>query len=119
MPHTAQMTTLSKDMRACIDNCLQCFAACEETKAHCIELGRRHVDSQHLTSLADCAVLCSTSANLMLRMSPLHARACGLCADACDRCRESCERVDSNDDTMRRCIDLCERCADSCRRMAA
>ena len=119
MPHTAKMTALSKDMRACIDDCLQCFAVCEETTAYSIELGNRYVEAQHLTPLADCSVLCSASANLMLRMSPLYRDVCRLCADACDRCKDSCERIDPSDETLRRCIDACQRCADSCRRMAA
>jgi hypothetical protein len=64
---------ISQDMRTCIDNCLDCYAICVETKAHCTMLGGKHVEPSHLQTLADCAHLCETSANFMLRNSELYA----------------------------------------------
>lgn len=118
MPH-ATVHGLNQEMRTCIDECLRCYAACEETKSHCVMMGGKHVEAQHLNALADCAKACETSANFMLRMSDLHPQVCGICADACDRCARSCEEVDRTDETMQRCIEACRRCAESCRRMAA
>jgi hypothetical protein len=113
MPHH-----LSAEMRACIDACLACYAACVECKAHCTEMGGEHASPEHLGALADCAILCETSANFMLRSSEQHGAVCGVCADACDRCAESCERLGGDDEMMRRCAEACRRCAESCREMA-
>jgi hypothetical protein len=111
--------TIDASMRECIDNCLSCYAICEETKAHCIRTGGRHVEAEHLGTLADCIRLCEMSANFMLRTSELHGEVCRVCAEACERCARSCEQVDKNDEVMRRCAEECRRCAASCRQMAA
>ena len=113
MPHH-----LTDEMRACVAACLDCYGVCVECKAHCIEMGGKHASSAHLGALADCAMLCETSANFMLRSSELHGSVCGVCADACDRCAESCERLGGDDAMMRRCAEACRRCAKSCREMA-
>lgn len=118
MPHITEHA-ISTEMRECIDNCLSCYSICEETKAHCIKLGGRHVEPEHLATLADCARLCEISANFMLRQSELYGEICRICADACDRCAKSCEQVDRNDELMQRCADECRKCAESCRQMAA
>jgi hypothetical protein len=112
MPHT-----ITREMRQCIDECLSCHAICEETVRHCLELGGRHADPQHLTTLLDCAEICQTSANFMLRSSDQHSRVCGVCAEVCRACDESC-RAMGDDENMRKCADACGRCADSCERMA-
>ena len=110
---------LSEEMRACIQACLDCYVDCVECKSHCLGMGGKHTEPAHINALADCAILCETSANFMLRSSPQHAELCGLCADACERCAESCERLGKNDETMKRCAETCRRCAESCRAMAA
>jgi hypothetical protein len=67
--------------------------------------------------MLDCAEICETSANFMIRGSELHHLTCGACAEVCDRCAEDCERM-GDDETMRRCAETCRRCAESCHRMA-
>ena len=118
VPHTTEHG-LSQEMRTCAEECLRCYAACEETESHCIMVGGRHADPQHLNALADCAKICEASASFLVRMSDLHPHVCRVCAEACDRCARSCEEIDRNDETMRRCIEACRRCEESCRRMAA
>lgn len=110
---------MSDQMRECANTCLECYAVCVESVAHCAAVGGKHADPAHLGALADCAALCESAANLMLRASPLHAELCRACADACERCAESCERLASGDDMMERCAATCRRCAESCREMAA
>ena len=110
---------LSPEMRDCIDNCTACHAICVETTAHCLHLGGKHAADEHIRTLLDCAEICATSADFMLRGSELHGRTCGVCAEACTRCADSCERIAGDDETMRRCVEICRRCAESCRRMAA
>lgn len=114
MPHQ-----ISTEMRECIDNCTNCHNICMETVAHCLQMGGKHAEASHIRTLLDCAEICATSANFMLRGSDLHAQVCGVCADACERCAESCEQMGSDDEMMRRCAEVCRRCAESCRMMAA
>jgi hypothetical protein len=116
------MTTMthmhSAEMQQCIDNCMQCHAVCTETISHCLQKGGKHAEAKHIRLLADCAQICATSADFMLRGSDLHALTCGVCAEVCARCAEECERM-ADDAAMQRCAEECRRCAESCRRMAA
>ena len=109
----------SREMQECIDNCLNCHAICVQTAAHCLEMGGKHAAPEHIRLLQDCAQICATSADFMLRGSDLHRRTCGVCAEACRACAEDCERMAGNDELMRRCAEICRKCADSCERMAA
>lgn len=114
----ATMTQMhTREMQECIDNCMRCHAVCLETITHCLQKGGKHAEAAHVRLLQDCAQICATSADFMLRGSDLHARTCGVCAEVCERCAESCERM-ADDDVMRRCAEECRRCAESCRRMA-
>ena len=110
---------LTEEMRSCISECLDCYASCVETKSHCTSMGGKHAEPMHLNALADCAKLCETAADFMLRSSPQHAEVCGVCAEACERCAESCEKIGGNDATMKKCAEQCRRCAELCRSMAA
>ena len=113
MPHE-----IGGEMRECIQRCTDCHNVCLETVGHCLQLGGPHAEANHIRLLLDCAQICATSADFMLRGSDLHGRICGVCAEVCERCAEDCERF-GDDEQMRRCAEECRRCADSCRRMAA
>jgi hypothetical protein len=115
MPHTDQMPS---EMRDCIQNCLDCHSICVETMNHCLMMGGPHADASHIRILADCAQICTTAADFMLRNSPDHPKACSMCADSCRKCAESCDAMADNDPTMRECADSCKRCAASCLQMA-
>jgi hypothetical protein len=104
-------------MQECIDNCQRCHAVCTQAIPHCLEKGGRHAEVRHVRLLADCAQICTTSADFMLRGSDLHAQTCGVCAEVCERCAEECERM-ADDDVVRECAAECRRCAASCRSMA-
>lgn len=114
----AATTHDSAQMQECIDNCTTCHRVCVETASYCLEQGGRHAEASHVRLLLDCAEICQTSANFMLRGSELHAYTCGACAEICARCADACERM-GDDEQMRRCAEVCRRCADSCRGMAA
>jgi len=109
---------ISAEMRRCIENCSDCHNVCVETIAHCLELGGKHAEAAHIRLLMDCAEICLTSANYMLRGSELHVRTCAVCAEVCERCAESCEAL-GDDPLMKQCAEICRRCAESCRQMAA
>ncbi|MFP2926287.1 four-helix bundle copper-binding protein [Pyxidicoccus sp. 3LG] len=105
-------------MRQCIQNCLECHRVCVETLAYCLQKGGRHAEAKHVRLMMDCAEICQTSANFMLRGSELHTRTCFACAEVCERCAESCAAM-GDDAMMKACAELCRRCAESCRKMSA
>lgn len=105
------------DMQQCIQECTTCHQVCVNTMRHCLQKGGSHAQADHI-GLADCAQICATSADFMLRGSPLHKYTCAACAEACDQCASSCEKM-NDDDVMQQCIDACRRCAQICREMAA
>ena len=111
MPH------VSPEMRQCIQECQNCHSICLETVPHCLEKGGPHAEAAHIRLLLDCAQICQTSADYMLRGSDLHVRTCAVCAEVCERCAADCERF-GDDEMMRRCAEVCRRCAQSCRQMS-
>jgi hypothetical protein len=107
------------DLQSCIDDCTRCHAVCTETIQYCLEKSGKHAEANHVRRLEDCAEICLTAADFMLRGSDLHPDLCGVCAEACDRCARSCEQVGGSDDLqMRECAETCRRCAQSCRQMS-
>jgi hypothetical protein len=110
-------TQISGEMRRCIQNCSECHGVCVETVTHCLQKGGRHAAPDHIRLLLDCAQICQTSADFMLRSSPLHTRTCAVCAEVCEQCARDCEQL-GDDEMMRRCAETCRRCAESCRQMA-
>lgn len=107
----------SPDMQRCIEECLRCHSSCLQMIQHCLELGGEHAGADHIRTLADCAEICQTSANFMLRGSPYHTDTCDVCSDICRACEQECRRF-KDDKMMSDCADQCRRCADSCERMA-
>ncbi|MBD1922482.1 four-helix bundle copper-binding protein [Funiculus sociatus GB2-A5] len=112
------MQQMSQEMQQCIQNCQDCHSICLQTAVtYCLPTGGMHAEPDHIRLMLDCAEICQTSANFMLRGSDLHTRTCGICAEICQRCAENCDRM-SDDAQMKECADMCRRCAESCRQMA-
>lgn len=102
-------------MRDCIAACSDCYEMCEKTIfQHCLKIGGKHADQEHLTLMADCANICRTSANFMIRGSGRHHLTCGICATICEACADDCEKVGQ----MEECVKACRLCAAACRAMA-
>jgi hypothetical protein len=114
MPHQT-----SQQMQDCINECLTCHSICLETVTHCLQMGGKHAEASHIRLLLDCAEICQTSANFMLRGSELHNRTCSVCAEICARCADECERIGAGDELMMRCAEACRRCAQSCQSMSS
>ena len=110
---------LDLDLRECIATCIECSTICLATVPHCLGMGGAHAEPDHIRLLLDCAEICQTSVNFMIRRSDLHARTCAICAEICDDCAADCERLAGDDAQMEACAQACRRCADQCRRMAA
>jgi len=109
---------ISPEMQKCIDACTRCAAICLETMHHCLHLGGKHADPEHIVLLADCAAICRTSADAMLRGSAHSGHICAACAEICTACEASCRSM-GDDEMMKKCADECRRCAESCKRMAS
>jgi hypothetical protein len=90
---------------------------CLETERYCLEKGGTHVMPKHLALLADCAEMCQTTANSLLRRSSQHAVICTTCAQLCDACAEQCEAM-KDDERMLLCARTCRDCAKHCREMS-
>jgi hypothetical protein len=105
------------ELQQCIQNCRDCHRICMLTITHCFARGDERCEAAHIRLLMDCAEICQTSANFMLRASELHPYTCAVCAQVCEQCKSACERF-PDDEQMRLCADACQRCADSCHYMA-
>lgn len=111
-------TPVAADMQQCIQNCSDCHRVCVETVSHCLQMGGKHASPDHITLMLDCAQICHTSADFMLRGSSRHHLTCGVCAEVCERCAEDCEKMADGDQQMLECAEICRICATSCRQMA-
>ena len=61
----------SHDLESCIDECRACHQLCVETIRYCLEKGGRHANPQHVGLLIDCAEICQTNSNFMMRRRPI------------------------------------------------
>jgi hypothetical protein len=107
---------LSEDMRQCMESCWKCRHECHTALFnHCLVMGGKHVEAEHIKLMTDCIQMCQIAADAMARQSPMHAEICAVCADICDACAESCEGIDSPE--MSHCAEICRKCANDCREM--
>ncbi len=118
MATTLPLYQVDSEMQSCIENCMDCASVCTNTlTTYCLKVGGHHAGMSHVQLMMDCATICQTCTNFMLRGSGFHSRICGLCAEICDRCAADCEKF-SDDSQMLACAAACRRCAESCRSMA-
>jgi hypothetical protein len=115
-PPNEQML-LTEEMLRCIRDCVNCHTICLKTAIHGLHRGGEHAAPEHVRLILDCADICQTSANFMLRGSDLHSLTCGVCADVCARCADACERF-GDDTQMKACAEACRVCMHSCQAMA-
>ena len=104
-------------MQTCIDDCQECWTLCTETVQHCLQKGGRHAEADHIRLLLDCADICRTTADFLLRGSDLFPQVCDMCAIVCERCADSCDQL-AEDSSMMDCAEVCRHCVDSCRQVA-
>jgi hypothetical protein len=114
MHHVAKH--LTTEMQACIDSCMECHAACEETITHCLQQGGDYATVALIRALTDCADMCRMCADMMMRGSEFASAMCRVCADVCMRCADECARM-SDDEQLMGCADMCRRTAEMCRQM--
>lgn len=104
-------------LEQCITDCLDCHSVCLSTISHCLAKGGDHAAPHHIRLLQDCAQICMTSADFMLRGSPLDQMICRICGGVCELCADECAKM-ADDDAMVLCAETCRRCAKSCGEMA-
>ena len=105
-------------MDECIEACLQCHVVCTMTAQYALAQGGDYATVDVIGLMLDCAEICQTSANFMIRGSPYHTLTCSACAELCRACAEVCREM-GDDEHMRSCAEICERCAELCEEMAA
>lgn len=105
------------DLDRCIDLCQAAHRMCTETMLYCLGRGGTYADADHIRLLADCAAICQTAADFMLRDSPLHGSVCAVCAEVCDQCAVECDAF-AEESHLEACASLCRQCAASCESMA-
>jgi hypothetical protein len=111
---SASLLPLSEDTRRCAQACADCHQYCIETIVYCRQRGGAYAEASHLRLLLDCAELCQTTTDFILRGSDLCAMISDICGEAADRCALSCEAF-GDDRQMRACAAACRRCAIVCR----
>ena len=105
---------LSPEMLQCIESCRRCDLIClSMATGHCLHMGGRHVEPEHLRTMVVCARACALAAEVMTTGSSLHRQVCATCADICDACISTCRDLDR----MELCIDACKRCKEDCEAM--
>jgi Domain of Unknown Function (DUF326) len=94
------------------------YRICLETITYCLFKGGGYAAEKQIRRLQDCAEICKTAANFMIRNSYIRPTICNACADICLRCAEECEML-INDKFMVACADACRRCARFCEILVA
>jgi len=105
------------DLERCIDLCQTAHRTCLETMLYCLGRGGAYAGADHIRLLADCAAMCQTAADFMLRESPLHGAVCAVCAEVCDQCAVECDAF-ADEGRLQACASLCRQCAAGCESMA-
>lgn len=102
-------------MQECIDACKHCHDTClRMALTHCLQMGGRHAEPEHMQLMIACAELCQTAANAMTAQVSVHGAICAACAEVCNACARSCEDIGDMDE----CVQACRDCGASCEEMS-
>lgn len=96
-------------MDACIHACEEAHDALQHAVHDCLKKAGRHADAAHIGIMLDCAQMCHTAHDFMLRHSSQHGLACHTCEHICSACAKSCEALGDQDIAA-----ICKRCAEAC-----
>ena len=104
-------------MDDCVALCIASHRSCLTSARHVMGQPQLRAPAQLVALLQDCAELCQTTANSMLRGAPTHTLLCRACADLCEACAQACDAF-KNDAVLTRCAATCRERGAACRRMA-
>lgn len=107
----------SKNMEEAIANSLECFRVTTLCLEHCLLLGGKYAEPDHIMLLKECAEICQVSTSFMVENSDFTHDVCGICARICDLCGDSCYDLAEHDPIITACMSACKNCAESCRNM--
>jgi hypothetical protein len=99
--------TMSKEVQQCIE-------ACKESQRCCVALERSGgVDSKTIQTAKDCAEICQTCSNFVMRGSYYATAIRKLCAEVCKACAGACDKA-SQGSIAKECATACRQCAEAC-----
>jgi hypothetical protein len=110
-------TTFSVNMHECIDNCLEASKVCQSCLQHCLSLGGKHAQPEHISLLLETAEICHVTATFMLATSKFTHELAGVCSRVCDAAAQSLNEMDPEDPHMVKCMTICKKTADACRNL--
>lgn len=119
MMTSAPQFSVNPNLEEVISQCLECFRCCSELVPHCLSMGGDPAESHPISLLSACALICETSAKMMMLESEWHLQTCEICAEICRKCAADCEDIANGDRMMLQCAKICRSCAKSCERMTA
>lgn len=103
---TTENIKLSQKLAECVLACNNCFEGClqeEHVKmmVQCIRLDK------------ECAIICSTTLQLVYKESHFLPESLELCINACQTCADECRKYP--EEHCRECAKTCDECATVCR----
>lgn len=115
MSHTTSTTAHNHQA---IEDCTECAQVVKSTIEHCLSLGGKHAEEEHIAMMRECAAICQKTANDISRKAADIEAICKACAEVCEACDHECRSFD-HDHAMTACADACKKAAASCNAMAA
>jgi hypothetical protein len=112
-----EINRLSVHMEDAIRNAMQCSRIAQSCLQHCLSLGGKYADMDHISAMMECAEITRLSAQFMISTLDFTHDLSGVCARVCDACLESCQNIDPEDPHMNATMVACRKCADSCRNL--
>ncbi len=105
----------SVNMEEAIQSALDCYRVVQSCLQHCLALGGKYAQVEHVSLMMECAEITRLAAQFMIATSDFTHDLCGVCARVCEACFESCHDIDPDDPQLNTCMVACRKCADYCR----
>lgn len=99
-----------REAERCIDALQACYAACMRNVSYGNVKKSGPIQEEHVRLMLDCAEMCQTAANFLIRESDHYLRICREAAEICKDLASSCEGVDGMDgirSTCDECVSVC------------
>ena len=94
--NTGTQPEMNSTINQCIQHCWDSHRSCLETASYCLQMGGAFANPAFINLLMDCATICATNANFMIRNSTYHLQVCGFCAIVCTACADACSTAGHN-----------------------
>jgi len=101
--------------RECIEACFNCASVCNFCAASCLNEKDVNMMVNCIRLDMECALICSTAAQVMSMNGTQLLALCTICADICDACAAECAKHEMGH--CKKCAETCRNCATLCRSM--